>query len=336
MNFQKNNIFLIAITCFLVSSCNSELDVFSDGAFEPVVYANINPFDTVSYVRLTKSFVGESSVFSLAFDTNNLYYDSASVKIDINTPEGYPVRTFTLNKVLLQDRDEGIFVRSPNYAYQLSRPLITYLDEGFQVRLIGTVGDSGQLFTAQYIYHEPPEILLPLPSYQTYLSLYSQDRPQVQWIENFGTRKYELEVRVNFVNNYSHRKEPASASCRYYYFSRRTTTDEEEITISHILYGDDLLRDLSTRVPVDTLVLYRTFSSIDFIINCYGQEILDYQESCLITADRSGRPITNVIGGLGFFALTITSATKGYLVDNKTYDSLAFGRFTKHLGFYRR
>ena len=332
----RKNLFPFYIVCLLVSSCNSELDVLLEGESEPVIYANINPFDTVSYVRLTKSFVGESSILSLASDTNNLYYDSASVKIDINTPEGYPVRTFNLNKVLLQDREQGVFVRSPNYAYQLSRPLITYLDEGFQVRLIGTIGDSSQLVTAQYIYHDPPEILLPLPSHKTQLSLYSQDRTRVQWVDNIGTRKYELEVRVNYVNNYSDHKEPAITTCRYYYFSIRTPIDEGEITISHIVYGDDLLRDFATRVPLDTAVLYRTFTSIDFIINCYSQEILDYQESCLLTADRSGRPITNVVGGLGFFALNITSATKGYLIDSKTYDSLAFGRFTRHLGFYRR
>jgi len=336
MNFHKSNVFLIVIASFLISSCNSEFDVFLEGASEPVIHANINPFDTISYVRLTKSFVGESSILSLASDTNKLYYDNTSVKIDINTPEGYPVRTFTLNKVRLLDRDQGVFVRSPNFAYELNHPLITYLDEGFQVRLIASVGDSGQLVTAQYIYHAPPAILLPLPSHKTMLSLYGQDRTQVQWVENIGTRKYELEVRVNYINNYSDHKKSASTTCRYYYFSRRIPTDEEEIIISHIVYGDDLLRDLSTRVPLDTTVLYRTFTSIDFIINCYSQEILDYQTSCQITADRSGRPVTNIVGGLGFFALNITSATKGYLVDNKTYDSLAFGRFTRHLGFYRR
>ena len=285
---------------------------------------------------MTKTLVGESSIYSLASDSKNVYFDDASVKIDINTGEGYPVKSFDLIKVLLPDKKDGIFVRSPNYAYQLKQPLIDYLVEGFQVRLIITVDDSGQVVTAQYSYHRPPEILLPRPSHLTLLSLYSQDRTQVKWVDNIGSKKYELEVKVNYVNWYSDHTEQASTSCRYYYFSKRTSMDDNEKAITHIVTGDDFLSSFGSRVPVDAAVLSRSFTSVDFIINCYSQELLEYQASCQISADRSGRPVTNVIGGLGFFALNITSATKGYLVDYRTYDSLSFGRFTKHLGFSRR
>jgi hypothetical protein len=336
MIFDFNKLFFFAAGCFIITSCTTEFDVLEEGATEPVIYANINPFDSISYIRLTKSFTGDSSVYFLASDTNQVYYATASVKIDINTPEGYPVRTFTLEETQLSDRSEGIFVQCPNYAYRLDEPLITYLDEGFQVRIIGVVGDSGEVVTAQTIYHEPPEILLPLPSHKTELTLYGQDRTRVMWVDNLGTKQYELEIRVNYINNYPDHKEPAGTTCRYYYFSKRTPEDTEEITLSHIVFGDELFDDLAARVPVDTLVLYRTFTTIDFTINCYSQEILDYQESCLITADRSGRPLTNVVGGLGFFTLNITSAHKGYELDHISYDSLAFGRFTRDLGFFRR
>ena len=330
---MKLNIFGISLILLILNSCDEGLDLIQEGLPKPVIYSIINPRDTISYVRLTRCFVGDTSFEVLASDPGNLYFEKASVIIDINTDKGHPVKTYNLAKVLLSDKEDGAFARSPNYAYQLSEPLADYLQEGFQVRLVATVGDPGQLVTAQHIYHEAPAILKPRQGRWTMISMYGDDPVTIEWNDKFGFKKYEVEIRLAYQNHFTDHAELASVSTFFYEISRNQSIDQIVKTITHYLYPSDFYRGIGVRIPDNSDVEWRSFVSFDIILHCLSKEFCDYLETSQIAADRSGQPVSNVVGGLGLFSLAISSELTGLMLDNQSIDSLADGQYTRLLGF---
>jgi len=306
-----------------------------DAPSEAVLYAIINPADSLNYVRLTKTCAREVSFDEMLDDPDNFYFDHATVSIDINSPQGHPLKSFNLERVLMPDKNKGIFASSPNYAYALNEYLMPFLDAGYQVRIVVSTGESDHLVTAQQNYRKPPEILQPKGTTWTKLSFYSPDPAYVEWEDQFGFKQYELEIRINYSNHYRDSIEQTSTSCLYHIISRNVSDSKTIMSAKYKIEGDELLRVFNIKLTDNQDVNYRSFISIAFIIRCLNDEYCNYVESSPITSDRKGRPVTNVVGGLGLFSLMAVSQTVGFKLDNQTTDSLIDGRYTEHLRFQK-
>lgn len=116
MNKIVGNIGFLVISIMIliiISSCDENIDVIARGSSLPVVYGLLNPDDTINYIRLTKTFIGNEPVRDLASRPENLFYQDVSMTLDINSPEGYPMGSFPFEKVVLPDRIEGLFLILP-------------------------------------------------------------------------------------------------------------------------------------------------------------------------------------------------------------------------------
>jgi len=183
MNKTVGHIGFLVITIIIsviLSSCEEDIDVISEGSSLPVVYGLINPDDTLNYIRLTKTFIGNEPINELASRPENLFYQDVTMTLDINSPEGFPMKSFPFEKVVITDRIEGLFVSDPNIMYQLKGSIKSFLNDNYQVRLSLTLKSEGVLVSAQQTYRTPPEILNPKPSIQSYLSLYYADPLRIE------------------------------------------------------------------------------------------------------------------------------------------------------------
>lgn len=331
---KQSAYFSIALFLFMVS-CSDEVPIIFGGPQKPVVYGLFNPKDTIILIRLTKTFVGLESAEVLAKDPNNLYYDNAEVRLDINSEEGYPVTSYAFEKTILPDKPDGIFARSPNYAYVLKGPLDLFFIDGFQVRLLINLPDDSLLLSAQQTYYSPPEFTLPKPHSQTHFGLYQAEAPKIKWVDKYGFQRYLLVIRLNYMNRYEDYNELTSFEVNYSHRSLVFSPEQNSATAMHIFEGNDFLRKISYGITVDPKIVNRSFMSIDLILIGLSKEYCDYKETSLIVSDRMGKPVSNIVGGLGLFALQVYTEQTGHLLDPSSLDSLVNGQHTRKLKFVK-
>ena len=94
-----------------VSSCETEVDLFSDPEDVAVVYALLNQGDSVQYFRINPTFIGEGDARILAGDTNLTNYNSNDLDVrlyDLSLDDGtYYSAVETMEKLDI----DGIFPR---------------------------------------------------------------------------------------------------------------------------------------------------------------------------------------------------------------------------------
>lgn len=301
----------------------------------PVVYCLLNPRDTVNYVRLTKSFIGEEPASEMAKDPTLLYFENAEVYLEIVTESGWPVKYAQFIKIIGPAKEPGIFVESPNQIFLLKASLENYLSERYSIRLIVNIPEIQAYCSANQIYHPAPQIILPRPSFQTKISLYNNEPQQIKWEDKFGYASCQLSIQLNYTEVNDSESIAKSVQVSYNYKSTIFRADQNASTLIHVLDGDSFLRNLALKIPDASDVDYRIFNSIDIILAGASDAYMNYTESIGITADRTGLPISNIAGGTGLFSLTSKSIQNGYLLDKASMDSLASGQYTSLLKFIK-
>ncbi len=63
-----------AILLSFLQSCEEDIEVFSGDPYAPIVYCLLDPFDTVQYVRLSKSYVIDRGTNSITSEPDSLIY----------------------------------------------------------------------------------------------------------------------------------------------------------------------------------------------------------------------------------------------------------------------
>ncbi|OFY56129.1 MAG: hypothetical protein A2X22_03905 [Bacteroidetes bacterium GWF2_49_14] len=333
--FHREFVLILIVISGFLTSCEDDIEVIKEGPTIPVVYGLLNPNDTVNYIRLTRTFIGKESVAELAGKPENLFYQDVIMTLDINSPEGYPMKSFPFEKVILENRIEGLFVSEPNITYQLKGSISSFLNDKYQVRLSVILNQENKLVSAQQTYRTPPQIINPKPSIQSYLSLYYSDPLRIEWQDIYGYSRYEVLMRLNFSTRLQDSIVYSKVDVGSVQLSNATRPDQIDQTLSHFINGDDLLRQIGLKIINDSNVINRSLIGIDIMIACTTEEFLEYEETNQIASDRLGKPVSNIVNGMGVFALrTITSQT-GYLLDPISMDSLVKGQYTKHLRFVR-
>ncbi len=107
-----------ALLCFslilaLLPSCKNELEIIGPQEEVMVVYAILNKFDSIQYIKINKGFASQDeSPIELAKDVDNLFFDSLQVTL-INLTSGFSVNC---EKLMIQ-KNEGLFSNAVNYVY---------------------------------------------------------------------------------------------------------------------------------------------------------------------------------------------------------------------------
>lgn len=130
---KTKSILLLLVSAILLSttSCNdTDFDPRADWKDITIVYGFINLSDSIHYLRICKAFLGPGNALDMAKEPDSVYYPEGALTVTIkqyDTRTGSLKNTFPLNRVVLDDRDGGIFATN-NIAYRFDHPF-TYADD---------------------------------------------------------------------------------------------------------------------------------------------------------------------------------------------------------------
>lgn len=334
--------FLITACLILTGSCSTEFDTYVTGLTTPVVYGVINPADSLYQIRLTKSFVGEGSALDFARIPDSIYYADASVVLETYLAN-VPYQSIQLEQVTLSDRSPGIFASSPNYIYQTSQRNL-HIDYSFfeamgiaydmEIKLSVIIPGQTDTIRASSRLLPPPRIIHPRPTYKK-VYFYGDVPFQLEWTHPTQGNYYELQVVAWYKEitattesithsqwilkgiEYNESSYPGSVNNKYSYFFR----------------AENFFAQLAAAVEQVPELTGRVLQSIDFIILTSESIMKEYNRVGAMQDDYHGAGYTNITNGLGMFTNYNKTGVYDMSLGQRELDSLANGRYTRHLKF---
>lgn len=125
---------ILSVFSLLLIACNNEVDINDDWQEQAVIYALLDPSDSVQTVRVQKAYLGQGDVFEMAAIADSIYYtDSIEVSLQA-LDNGNPTGDLFILQAQSITKDDGEFTSEGHVMYQ-TQGLDGVLDRDFAYRV---------------------------------------------------------------------------------------------------------------------------------------------------------------------------------------------------------
>jgi len=317
----------------LLISCEQDPQLSSAGRTLPVVYAMINPDDSVHSIRVSRSYKSEGNALESALIPDSICYDTMTPRIELYTSSGWKYHEMVFRPKLKMEKELGDFTGEGLQVYECRVNLSRLLIEG--TRLVMNIRpDNGEKLISSVIeYAEPPKIVAPKQGLHTFIDFYPEPF-DVKFEDPAEFVRYELHVQFHILNIMKGGDTVEQTVDKV--FVRNSENDSRPRYFSQVLVnvpGDLLLAQVRQEVKVNSAVEYRLPRGIDLVLLTASTEYFNYMDLNRMADDYGGEVSTNISGGLGLFAFRYQTRVTNFFLGRVTMDSLLHGHFTRHLKF---
>ena len=313
-----------------ILSCRNDFDLTADHQSRMVVYGLLDPADTVQYIKVERTFLGDANAYDMAAEFDSINYAGA-LTVTLERMSGsnvVQVITLTLDSVL--EREPGTFSYPKQYLYKANQPI---LQDGSEYRLrIINPQDQQEVLARTPIVQQP---VLQKPQGSTVGFADPNSLFAVKWLTPVEGKRFETFIRFRWdellimdTTQVKHKhfdwKIGSAASIR---------ADGGEL-LQHMLGTDDLYNVVADRLDPDFSV-HRRVTSIDIVMYIAGDDLNTYMEVAEANQNnyQEDMQYSNIEGGLGLFSSRYTFISAGRKLNQRSLDSLMHGQFTGDLGF---
>jgi len=314
-----SKLFNILLSCILLTSCETDLDIIHESENFPIVYCLLNPDDSVHYVRIQKTFTGAENALLMAKISDSIYYQNAIVKLD-TWENNYKIQTIILEPSYEIIKEKGVFSSNNHLIYKTSETIL-----GNAVSLSIEIPDYNKTVYSSVNIINTPYFTRPR-TYSNQISLYNSQAFEINFtgggpFNELGIRVYYSEIKNNIEEE------------KMVEIMKRNTFYTSTPGFIYYLREENLFRPLSMAIGKDSTVNYRRFRKIELAGYSACEEFLQFQELYQSTNDLNHLPYSNIINGHGLLASRAAIFWDGFEFTRRSMDSLRNGRFTNHLKF---
>jgi hypothetical protein len=119
---------LFAITfmaLFIISSCNTEVNLIGEYKTVPVVYALLDQSDSLHYFRINRTFLGQGNAFEMAQIPDSSYFENVNATVTEILANGNIGRVWQLRDTIIDGKSEnGVFFAPQHKVYYFATPTI--------------------------------------------------------------------------------------------------------------------------------------------------------------------------------------------------------------------
>lgn len=328
MGILRGILILMVLTGLI--SCSNELDVIAPYKDIPVVYCVLNPGDTVHYLRLEKSFIGEDNAFDMARVQDSVYYPGAQAVLS-RWENDVQKEQFVFEPVTGPVRDPGIFINDPNLLYRTTGKVRNNSNYRLEISIPSTgAAISASTITVNTFKVIRPEGFkknLPLSSYENYLS--------IEWLSAQYARMYQIVMRFHYLEVRNPDTVRLSADWNVGHFISENGSGGELMKVE--VLQRNFYQWVGNKISKPTPDVHRLAArkAIDIIFSVGGEDLYTYMQ---VTGEDSGiqkeRPVfTNITNGIGIFTSRYRQSIDGKGLTDHSIDSLAYGIYTRELRF---
>lgn len=335
---------LLFTSLIFLASCETEFDTYIESKATPVVYGVINPDDSLYQIRLSRSFVGPGNAYNYAQNVDSIYYPEAEVYLETYRWGKQLLQSVRLDKVQIEDREDGIFAESPNYVYQTDFHNISLRPQQFEE--MGIPYENNELVLRAIIpgYQDtiiartelkaPPNVFNPRSNFQR-VYFYGEIPFQMEWTHKSHNNYFEVKVIMHYreVLEDGEREATADWVLTGIEYNENSIPGGTNNFYAYYMRPETFYSQVRASIPNDSLVLGRTIRNVDFIILTSDGTIREYNRIGEMADDYHGASYSNITNGIGIFTNFSTVGVYNLRLGQRELDSLAFGIYTKHLKF---
>ncbi len=331
------NVYLfVLLFIILFTGCIKDIDITAPGQETTIVYALLDIRDTKHFVRIEKAFLDkEKSALVMAKETDSIYYGDI-LKVTVTDMTNGTV--FTLNKVYGDTtgipKDSGIFSNTPNVLYSFDATL----QKDHPYKLIVKNTQSGNEVYSQIMLANIPKFLFPISGIE--IGIVDTIPYTIKWQTQPNDKVFDLIVRFN----YSERNIITNTTIfkSYEYIALKGISSNGlggGETIEKKINKAEIYKRLALYLKQDINLERRvvTGNTLEFILYAAGDEYDKYLQiknaQGGITSLSYLPTYTNVNNGLGLVSSRTYSKVNNITISQVSRDSLAYGYYTKDLGF---
>lgn len=336
---MKNNFLLSLLIIGLVSffSCSNEFELNAPAKEIPIVYGLLSRADDVHYLRVEKAFIDEqTSALELAQQPDELYFDDSAITVElVNESSG---QAFILERVdvsqLGLQREEGIFLTTPNYLYKIDAADLNLVEEEIY-RLNIRKSDDVLLTTATTPIVGDLRLNRPIPGDQKLpLRILEDDEITIIWGADETAKLFDATMIIHYEEFAAN--DPNTLVQKTVEWTLGESIEAIDGPNRVEPEGIEFYRFLSTAIEENPAVL-RVLRTIDIRIDAGGVELFNYinvgSANTGITSAQVIPNYTNLSTGLGIFASRNQFIEKDFVIDSQTKELLKNSDLTKDLNF---
>ncbi len=329
---------IVLIISLLVQSCANELvAVEQTENTKPVIYGFLNLSDSVTYIRVEKTFADATRQPSeVAQIPDSIYFKNVNVslvrgtqrfnlqKTDGNT-EGYP-------------RADGFFARAPNTLYKIKTSDLGLKTNDLWRIEVQNPTESKVLATSQARVIGGFDLTAPAPTVTTLNLRYDNTFTISVQTEDTVARAFDVNVILKYRETENGKTTEKSSIWRHSIgtLRRLEANGRPSLVQTFSRRGQDFFQHLGETLPKNTS-LTRQFVGIDLEILAVGESLFDFinfgKATSGITGSQNVPIFTNITGGFGVFSSRNRSIRTNFLLTNAALDLLKTGDLTRDLNF---
>jgi len=330
MYIRKNKMWvrliLAVLTASLVSSCETEIDINTTNQDVPIVYCVLNSADSIQYVRIQKTYLIDQAALNYPPDQDSTQFTGEIVVSMERWFGGKVLETVRFTPTNEIPKDSGFFPYEKNILYKAKAKIVP----GQIYRLYVYLGSKEKILFAEASSLGKLIVIDPIRLSQRKISLYPGTNYTCRWqpVENAGV--YQVVLRFNYKETIGGVSKIKTLDWPQTFASPGSDAEY----LSNDISGSRFMHILEDNLKPENGIV-REVLGMDFEIVSGSMEMKYYIES---TSPSEGalmeKPVySNITNGIGLFCSIARINVDQLLLSTVTVDSIAYGQFTKKLGF---
>ncbi|SFT53309.1 protein of unknown function [Lishizhenia tianjinensis] len=300
---KQLSFFLTLFSGLLLFSCSTEFSINGEYQETPIVHAIIDANDTIHYIKINKTFLGDGNSFEFAQIPDSSYFKSVEGKV-AEFVNGTKIREFTLRDTTITNKEEGVFYAPEQVVYYFQTPATNKLNPEARLDLELDLNNGSHIVTAstELVYG----VEVTDPKNITQLN-FAEDKVEdkgdykneaFKFSEGVNAVVYDYRIFITY-NEFT-----AAGSTQKTLEWKIGEQDRESTTLGLInMNGINFYELLRNSIPQDEDVIKRTLHSMRFQVVGGSEDLYNY---ILVNKPSSSlaqnKPtFTNLDGALGVF-----------------------------------
>jgi hypothetical protein len=307
MNKVKTAVALLIASVFF--SCKPDLNINAPYKDVTVVYGVLSQADTVHYIKINKAFLGEANAYDMAQIRDSSEYGSdMEIKvIETGRPASAGTnRTFDLERILISDKEPGVFYAPEHYVYKFSPNQPLHEDASYNLEV--TFKNSDKKITSFTPLVKDFSISNPNASILSPVTFAISSNPSdytINWNSAENGRRYGIEMILNYKEVKKPSFDTTDFQVRWKFINIRSKSTKGGEEMNYKIPGEDFYNRIASAMTVinDTLT-DRLIYTIDFNFEVAGEDLTIYMDvSEPATGLNQEKPqYTNIENGIGIFS----------------------------------
>ncbi len=317
---------LALLAAGLIASCETKIDINTDNQDVPIVYCVLNSADSFQYVRIQKTYLTDQAALDYPPEQDSMIFKGEIVVSMERWSGGKVMETVRFAPTNEIPKDSGFFPYEKNILSKANAKIVAN-----QIyRLYIYLGSKEKVLYAEASSLGQLTVIDPIPLSQRKISLHTGTNYTCRWqpVENAGV--YQVVIQFNYRETLGGVTKIKQLDWPQTFASPGSDAEY----LSNDISGSRFMHILEDNLKSGDGIV-REVIGLNFQIVSGSMEMKYYIES---TAPSEGalmeKPVySNITNGIGLFCSVARITLDELLLSPVTIDSIAYGQFTKTLGF---